>query len=139
MNTLKSYITEKFNTHDILLYAVVKVAVPGKKRKRGIAVYNFKNFNDSEEKLEYSDQIIFKYYCFYKWGIEYDKYEGLHKSWVPVDSFKTGEDFKYNFYFDGIDCVDGETDKNIQGVVCDGSLTWREAEEKLEEHFGIGV
>lgn len=125
------------NMYDI--YTVAKVLLPGRKRKTCIECYNLSNIKENDTKLDYEDQIIFKYYCLYKWGVKYDKYQGLNPNWVPVDSYDydTVKNNKWEFYFDDEDCVDGQTDQNIEEVKCDGSLTFKEAREKLEQHFNI--
>ena len=125
------------NMYDI--YTVAKVLLPGRKRKTGIECYNLSNIKENDTKLYYEDQIIFKYYCLYKWGVTYAKYQGLHPNWVPVASYDydTVKNNKWEFYFDDVYCVDGQTDANIEGVKCDGSLTFKEAREKLEQHFNI--
>ena len=110
----------RFNIH-----IIAKVLLPGRKRRTGIECYNLNNINENDTKLDYDDQIVFKYYCFYKWGVKYQKYDGLHPNWVPVDSF------------DYITCVDGQTNDTIENVFCDGSLTFKEARELLEQHFNI--
>ena len=141
MKNLVNHITEALqqtnNMHDIFL--VAKVLLPGRKRKTGIECYNLNNIKENDTMLDYSDQIVFKYYCFYKWGVNYPKYQGLHNTWVPVDAFDydTVKKNKWEFYFDNYDCVDGQTDENIEGVKCDGSLTFKEARELLENHFNV--
>ena len=121
------------------IHIVAKVLLPGRKRRTGIECYNLNNINENDTKLDYDDQIVFKYYCFYKWGVKYQKYDGLHPNWVPVDSFDydTVKNNKWEFYFDNITCVDGQTDDTIENVFCDGSLTFKEARELLEQHFNI--
>ena len=137
MKTINNYIVEnvkeahKNEWYDV--YTIAQVKMPGKKRKTSIACYNLGKLKE-DTKLDYDDQIIFKYYCFYKWGVKYEKYDGLHENWIPVNTF---EDTKNKFYFDDVDCVDGNTDKNIPNVRCDGSLTFKEARELLEEYFNI--
>lgn len=44
---------------------------------------------------------------------------------------------KADYYFDGLNCVDGRTQKNIPGVKCNGELQWGEAIDKLKKHFKI--
>lgn len=142
MKDIKNYLikesVEKSNRM-IDIMCVAPVLLPGRKRKTGIECYNLNNIKENDTTLEYEDQVIFKYYCLYKWGIDYPKYDGLHKTWVPVDAFdyETVKKNKWEFYFDGTSCVDGQTNKNIEGVECDGTLTFREARELLEKHFDI--
>lgn len=40
-----------------------------------------------------------------------------------------------SIYFDDVDCVDPNNDRTIPGVVCDGKMTWTEANDKLIEYF----
>lgn len=39
------------------------------------------------------------------------------------------------FYFDGIYCVDKNTDKNIENVNATGELTYEQAAKRIETHF----
>ena len=141
MRNLKERINESVSKSNnmIDIFMVAKVLLPGRKRKTGIECYNLNNIKENDTKLDYEDQIIFTYYCFFKWGVNYPKYNGLNSNWVPVNAFdyETVKKNKLDFYFDDIDCVDGQTDKNIEGIKCDGSLTFKEARELLEQHFNI--
>ena len=123
------------------IHMIEKVLLPGRKRRTSIECYNLSKINENDTMLDFEDQIIFKYYCFYKWGVDYPKYPGLHPSWVPVGSFDydTVKKNKWEFYFDDVDCVDGQTDKNIEDVKCNGTLTFKEARELLEQYFGINA
>lgn len=40
-----------------------------------------------------------------------------------------------SIYFDDSDCVDPNNDRTIPGVVCDGKMTWAEANQKLIDYF----
>lgn len=65
----------------------------------------------------------------------------------PIDNILTYDgqlDFKKwarkeyhlpDFYFDYITCVDAKDDRDIEGVVADGSMTWGEAADYLVTHF----
>ena len=138
-NLIKESVAKTNNMAEIC--TVAKVMLPGRKRKTGIECYNLNNIKENDTMLDVEDQVIFKYYCFYKWGVNYTKYQGLHNTWVPVDAFDydTVKKNKWEFYFDDVACVNGQTDENIEGVKCDGSLTFKEARELLEKHFNINI
>ena len=144
MKELKEFINESIrrshNFYDV--ECEIMVNVPGKKRRKSIRCYNCNVIDEENVKLDYDDQIIFKYYCLTKWGcVKNTSYPTLHKNWTPEIDFKNYTDpsknNEYTFYFDGVNCVDGKTDKNIKGVKCNGSLTFKEARELLEEYFNI--
>lgn len=134
MKSIVEYINESRNNN--VTYKV-KVYVPGKKRKQTITVYSMNDINEDKFVLDYDSQILFKHYCFYKWDIPYDKYPGLDKTLVPEDSFDKEALKSCDFYFDDYSCVDAQTDRDIPGIKCDGSLTFYEARMVLEKYFKI--
>ena len=136
-NLIKEAVSETNNM--FWIHMVAKVLLPGRKRRTGIECYNLSKINENATMLDFDDQIIFKYYCFYKWGVDYPKYPGLHHSWVPVASFDydTVKKNKWEFYFDDVDCVDTKSSKDIPDVRCDGKQTANELFDKLVEYFKL--
>ena len=43
------------------------------------------------------------------------------------------------FYFDSVYGVDTKTCKHINGLLCDGSITWKKALSILKKHFKVAV
>ena len=64
MKTLTQKLNEAaMKTHGYMeIYAIAKVLLPGRKRKTSIECYNLSNIKENDTKLDYEDQIIFKYY-----------------------------------------------------------------------------
>jgi hypothetical protein len=145
MKDIKVFINENIkrsrNFYDV--ERDIMAEVPGKKRRKSIRCYNCNAIDEENVKLDFDDQIIFKYYCLAKWGcVENTSYPSLGKNWIPEVDFTdyskdTTQKNKYDFYFDDVDCVDVKTDKNIKGVKCNGKMTFKEARERLEEYFNI--
>lgn len=74
------------------------------------------------DKLEYRNQMDFQKY--FRHRATADGYKNLVKD-------KRGLPHS----FDHIYCYDIKTSQNIDGVVCDGSLTWGDAYDRLIKHY----
>lgn len=70
--------------------------------------------------LTYGNQLKFKKYFFY-----------ITK--------RNGIDFKEDFYFDDIDCVDETTSMDIESVKLDSNLFWGEAVINILRHFNYNI